>query len=134
MMKKMTTHKKGKKKKRKEIIYSTHTQRKPYWKLFFQSISFFFFFFNKENEHSCHTYGTGEEDCVANTMRMYLHMCCLGAFCTSVQTGRTRTRQSWSKSSRPSILQLTTPISIQPTVERRSHWLKQGYFSSSLMT
>ena len=75
-------------------------QRNLYWRLFF----------NKEKEHPCYINGMEGEAFVVNIIGMYRQGCCLGAYSTSVHTGRTRTYQAWSESFIPAIRQLTSHL------------------------
>lgn len=116
----MTTHKKGKKRKKEKSHLQHPHSEKTILEITFSEHKFFFFLILQENEHPCHTYGMEDEDFAANTMRLYQHTCCLEhTRSQSRLEEQQHARQSWSKSFRPAILQRTTPVSIQPRVERR---------------
>lgn len=68
------------------------------------------------------THGVEGKDFIARVYRQ----CRPGGRPPALQTGTTRTRQSWSKSFIPEALQLTTPISVQPIMERASQQLTQA--------
>lgn len=101
MIKKMTTHRKARKQARKTDSSTAPTLRET-------CIGDYFFY--KEKEHPCYINGMEGEAFVVNIIRMYWQGCCLGAYSTSVHTGRTRTYQAWSKSFIPAIRQLTSHL------------------------